>query len=175
MYFQWIKNSLWVLFVPSCASFGSAAFLHPLCQSRTRLFFIRFIAFYQEPNSSCALMGRCSSVFFGEKIPRLPDLWPVASSKNSTTGNFRKARSNSCFWNRAVPRRRDRLPAQYVKSKTWRSCVMVGTWGRGDVSVGYKTASHRKQHARRRVAWGCMCSECDPKTGAQVLWVWRPA
>lgn len=32
-------------------------------RSQIWLFFIRFIAFHHEPNSSCALMGRCSSVF----------------------------------------------------------------------------------------------------------------
>lgn len=97
---------------------------------------------------------------FSEKKPLLPDLWPVAIPKNSTTGNFRKARSNSSFWNRAEPRRRDHLPAQYVKSKTERQC----SGGREDVSAGYKTASKRMQHVGIGLAWvllGCMCSVCD--------------
>lgn len=148
------------------------AFLDPLCQSRIWLFFIRFIAFCQEPNSLCALMGRCSSAFSVRKKTLLPDLWPVAISKNSTTGNFRKACSNSSFWNRAVPRRGDHLPSQYVKSKTERYSVLVEG---GDVSTGWKTASNRKQHVGMGAAWVHVVWVwllIHPKTGAQV-WDWR--
>lgn len=128
-------------------------------QSQIWLFFIRFIAFHHEPNSLCALMGRCSSVLPVRKSYCCQICGLLRSQRTAPRGTSEKlvqipaSEIEPCLGGEIV--------SQHNMSNQRQSDTLF--WWKEETRRQVR-CKQRKATCRDRVAWvllGCMCSECD--------------